>query len=52
MDLITSQRNDNCDTFVLFTSALIYDRIIEESYRQLDYKDSNIPENNHVNTIK
>ena len=52
MDLITSQRNDNCDIFVLFTSTLIYDRMTEESYRQLEYKDSNIPENSDVNTIK
>ena len=52
MDLITSQRDDNCGTFVSFTSTLIYDRMIEESYRQLDYKDSIIPENSYVNTIK
>ena len=38
--------------FVLFTSNLIDDRMTEESYRLLEYKDSNIPENSDVNTIK
>lgn len=54
-DLSLSDNNNN-NTFILFSSAVIYNGIIKDSYSEIDYndnlEDNNNLEDNYINTIK